>query len=385
MSWNRSTLIMTFALAMMTSQAAAQSFYQTMPMGQMYTPVQRDDGQLFNLNPATVNPAGSKAGGYVIRRERTSTFTATDSAATTTKTSLKEDGYGIGGMFDLGAGAGAGINAERQFSTAELTVDSSRTKMIEIIETKTLTGRVLIDLAPGLRVGLALRFMHEKGDILGAMSNNNESGRVKYDGSLVGHGGGVQYADDRFAIGAAYFPAARGKTEIISEERIITEPGLTLVDFKYKADKNNVFGLGLQRAVHRRDERAVSVPGENGRGTIALDGISPDKNSFATQTVHGAVEWGIAGNVALRVGAARHQREWIFNGNAVPGDKSDGDTYSYMEWQVALHILMQVDVTAGYYFDSYETKLSSRSGTARDGAKYQSGGRVLFLSAGGKI
>ena len=373
--------IMVLLSVLLPAQVFAQSFYGSMPTDEMYTPVERDDGQLFNLNPAVVNPAGTKVGGYLLRRERTSTLTLADS--TSTKTTLLENGFGAGAIFDLGAGAGAGITAEKNYSSATLdTGGNSRSKLTERMVMQTLTGRVLIDLAPGLRVGLALRFMNEVGDILGS-ANANDSARIKYDGSLVGHGGGFQYADDKFAVGATYFPAARGKTEIISEERIITEPGVAMIDFRLKVDKN-VLGLGIERAVHKRDER-ITVTAESGQGNVALDGISPDKNSFATQTFHGAIDWMFTGTVGARGGIADHQRVWIFNNNSVPGDDSSADSYSYLEWQAALHIVMPVDVVAGLHFDSYSTTLSDHSGSSRNSAKYQSGGRVLFVTVGSKL
>lgn len=370
----------TLLATLLPVSAFAQSFYGTMPSQEMYTPVERDDGQLFYLNPAVVQPTGTKLGGYLLRRERTSTLTLSD--ATSTKTSRTENGFGAGAIFDLGAGAAAGITAEKTFSAA--TIDSggtSRTKPIERMVTQTLTGRVLIDLATGLRVGLALRFMNEQGDILGSASAN-DSARIKYDGSLVGHGGGVQYAVDNFAIGAAYFPAARGKTEIISEERIITEPGVAVIDFRLKADKH-VFGLGVERAVHKRDER-ITVTGESGQGSVALDGISPDKNTFAKQTFHGAFDWMITGTISVRGGLANHQRVWIFDSSSVPASSS-GDSYSYNEWQAALHLMMPIDIVTGLRFDSYETKLSGQSGSARNNATYESGGRVLFVTASSKL
>lgn len=368
-------------VVMFASQAFAQAFYETLPARQMYSPVQREDGQLFNLNPAVVSTTGSKVGGYLFRRERSSTLTLADTAATTTKTDLLENGYGGGAIFDLGAGAAAGVTAEKLFSEASITADGSRNKLAELMVTQTLTGRVLIDLAQGLRVGLALRFMNERGDILGS---TNSRDRIKYDGSLVGHGGGIQYANEQFAVGAAYFPAARGKTEIISEERIITEPGIALIDFRLTSNKN-VFALGIDRSVQRRDERAVSVTAESGQGSVALDGISPDKNTFAKQSIRGGLDWMFTNTIAGRLGLAQHQREWIFDGTAVPGDSGSPDAYTFLEWQAALHLVMPVDVVAGLNFDSYEKTLSGRGSSARTGAKYKAGGRTLFVTVGTKL
>ena len=362
----------------------AQTFYSSMSTALMYMAGPGDDLQMFHLNPATPPTTNNRVGGYLLRHTHQTTFIAKDDSSTETKSDLLENGYGAGALFDLGAGTAAGITAEKFFAQNNVTVSTSNSKPVEHMDIQTFTGRINIELATGLRVGVALRFLGETGAILGSPNASVKSDVIRYSGNLIGHGAGLYYGINQFTVGGVYFPAARGKSEILSEERIIDEPGDVLVDGSAKFDVGTI-GLGIERSVHKRDERAAQVLSEDGRRTLDLAGIGQDKNAFLTQTIHVGGEYKINPALGIRVNLAQHTREWVFDRSRVPGDSSDPDSFSYSDIKLAAHYNnQQYDVQGAYGVSNWSTVLSGRSGTTA-GSQYKGDERVIMVTAGAKF
>lgn len=370
--------------SLVASIASAQAFYETAPTRKLYIPSQGGDLHLFNVNPAVIETTNRKAGAYVLQNREVSTFTATDDVRTTTKTKLTQDAYGATMMFDLGAGTAVGLTMERIFSRADMEISTIARVPYELMDTQTIMAQILIDLAPGLRAGLALRWQHEQADIMGNAGASITDDRIHYKGSLIGHGGGVSYTNDKVRIGAAYYPAARGKSEVLSEQRIITEPGIAILDGIYRIEKHAI-GLGVERAIHKRDERSEQIPSEDGNRTVTLNGISPIKNVFPINAYHLGGDYILNTQWGLRFGLVQRTSEFIFDDLSLPSSDGGGDKMTAREWKVGLRLLAPFEMMAGYSASSYSATLTEKSGRSRSGATFEGSSRNMFLSGGIKF
>ncbi len=364
--------------------ALSQAFYDISPVKSLYSPNQGDGNLVFSLNPAVVSPTNNRVGGYSLNRQNGSVYTDVGEIEEKTTTKLKESFYGGMALFDLGAGAAVGISLERSHTRATYEITDTRQELEESMATQTIGGRMLIDVATGLRIGLALRWMTERGDVLGSSGSNNMGDRVTYSGNLIGHGGGFSFALNQWRIGAAYYPAVRGKSEILYEQRIITEPGVAIADGALKVGKHMI-GIGLERSIHRRDERAVSVVSEDGDRDISLDGISPDKSALPVSKMHLGFDASLLPNVMFKMGITRHETEWIFDGTKAPGDRDDADRFNWNEYKVGGRLLAPYDIEAGIQSGTMSSHLTSKSGRGVEGDTYTGSTRSYYVTGGLKF
>jgi hypothetical protein len=367
----------------LTITSYAQEFYTPVTHGMMYTPLQGDDPHLFNLNPATNNTTGFKTGAYGLRHFRETTFTDNDDSKTETKGIAKEEAYGGGLLMDLGAGTAAGFNADRSFTTDEITRSSSNGKRNERMYQQSVMARVQVELATGLRVGLALRYVSLSGDVLGSFNSNNDRDRVRYHGNLLGNGGGIQYTNGAVRLGSAYFPASRGKSEILFEERIISDPGMALVDASYNTG-SAVVAAGIQRWVHRRDERAANVDSIDQQRNLRLDGLDWERHVLPTTAYHLGVEVKAQSNLFVRASAAKKYSVFIMDNTTSPTTFNDYENTNELDYHLGVrYISGNYDILAGGSSWRREKKLTDKSG--EPGATYKASGTILYLSLSAKL
>ncbi len=371
------------ACIVMPITTSAQEFYTPMIHSLMYTPLQGDDPHLQNLNPATTNTTGLKLGGYGLRNFRTTTFTDNDDSKTVTRASVKEEAYGAGALVDLGAGTAAGLNTDRAFTEADLFNSNSNNKPRELVSQQSLMGRVQIEVATGLRLGFALRYVSLNGDILGNFNSNNNRERVRYHGNLVGNGGGLQYTSGGLRLGSAYYPSSRGKSEILFEERIISDPGMALIDGSF-ANGPFTFGLGIQRWIHRRDERAVSVSSLDQQRTLRLDGLDWEKHVFPISAYHLGVEWKQQPNFGLRFSIIKKDSVFISDRHTAPTTVSGYDSTSELDYHIGVRYIYGIyDGILGASSWSRAKTLTNQSGEA--GAIYVGKGSLMYFSIGSRL
>ncbi|MCX6118430.1 MAG: hypothetical protein NT027_12880 [Proteobacteria bacterium] len=364
--------------------AHSQSIFDSHPSKSLYLPVVPSNESLFSLNPAAIQTTGNRFAGYGLRKNLSAKYVDVQDTPITTTTTMKEESFGAAGQFDLGAGAAAGVSMERYFGKMNYEFSDSSRALTEAQNLQSLSAKMLIDLAPGLRLGLALRWLTERNEILGNRNSDESGDRVTYSANLIGNGGGVFYATSNWSLGAAYYPAARGKSDILYEQRIVTESGLALVDIVYEMSKHSL-GVGLERSVHKRDERAVSVVSEDGDRDINLDGISVDKNAFPVSKIHAIFNFTVNPQLRIRGGLTRRDHEWVFDNSKVPGDNSSADKYSWNEFKIGVGYTAQFDLQAGMSMGSWSSTLTSSSGSRAVRDQYSGSVKSMFIQGGQKF
>jgi hypothetical protein len=378
-------LVITMMCWVFSSRLTAQSFYSPSSEQVLYSPLEGTSTDTAPvLNPAAMVFTGNRATGYMLRTARASTYESANDQRTKTKTTLAEEGYGASALFDLGAGMSAGASYSRLYSKADISQPDFRLIPYEIQATQTISGRLVIEVAVGLKVGILLRWINQDANIMGNINSSPTEDRIQYKAHLIGHGAGFNYQNDRFRLGGVYIPAARGKAEIIYEQRIITEPGVALFDAGYKVD-NWAVGLATERTVHRRDERAVTVLSEDGNRNVTLDGASPDRNALSVSAYHASVEYKLAPIWVVRAGVTLREKEMVFDGTRVPGDIKNADRYNQNELKACLAYTGRFEVMAGFQTSSFSKTLTAQSGAIQNGAIYSGNNKVTFLSIGSKF
>jgi hypothetical protein len=370
-------------LALLSTRGLAQEFYTPMPQSLMFDPIQGDDPFLFNVNPSSNATTGFKGGTYGLRQFRDTTLTADDDSDTITRSRAKQDVYAGQVMVDLGAGMSASIAAERSFTESKTSRTTATRTVRELMLQQTLTGRVEIDLAPGFRSGFIMRYVSLSGDLAGAF-NASDAYRVRYHGNMLGNGAGFTFVSGGLAAEMSYFPAVRGKSEIMFEERIITDPGMATAGLSYKAGPHT-FGLALQRWVHKRDERAATVTSPDGQRTLTLNGLDPEKNVLPVAAYHLGLEFGLGAGRAVRASVAKKDSVWTTDAQTAPTTVSGYESLSELDQQLAVRLNFgRHDILVGANKFGRSKTLSSLAGS-NQGDRYEAYGYNMFATWGGKL
>jgi hypothetical protein len=244
----------------------------------------------------------------------------------------------------------------------------------------TVSGKAIIELAEGLKAALALRYIREDANMVGSLNGGQD--RIQYNTALLGHGGGLHFTKDKFFSGATYYQAARGKATILEEERIVAEPGLAMIDGAYLFDQVKV-GLGFERWVHKRDERAIQVEALDGRRAVQLNGVDQEKYVFPVQAYHFGLEVPLNQRLSLRLGFSQNENEFIFSDTEIPGDNEENPRVKFNNLRGAIRMLnQQVDVLVNAGFYKRATSLPSDSRRAGD---YNASGQHLSVLVGVKF
>lgn len=368
------------------SDAYAQSFYSPRSYRESYVPTEGlEEGNMIVSNPAN----SISTGVYQIVSNKLSSksdFSNKQNPGDSIKSQLSQDSYTGGVLSSMGAGMYAGFLIEKYFAKIS-TEDSGRNEVpYEMMTSEVVTGRVVIEVATDVTLGVQLRWSHQTGNILGNIDAPVEEQRIRYRGNLLGHGAGLSYKQPNYKIAAAYIPAERGKSEILSEQRIITEPGFVLIEGATKAGAFNL-GAGFERAVHKRDERAVSVVSEDGFRSVELDGISPDKYAQPKLTYHLGCDGVVSPQINWTTGISLTDGRFIVDGQSSPDSNSDADPYRATDIKFGIDYLKlgPVDLQARIKYRTLTGNLTSKSGNNLEGSTYKATMTYLSLGVSGSL
>jgi hypothetical protein len=332
---------------------------------------------LFTGNPAVVPTKGTTVGTMAHRDTKESEMKFDRDGGETRRTNRKDDMFGLAALADMGAGAALGVNVTQTWAELNSSSTNGNARPRELFATQTLAGRLLIDLTPDVRAGLFMRHQSQEARVTG---NFNTEESIVYKGSLMGYSAGLAaQVNSQFGLAAQWTPPMRGKSNIIGEERLLSEPGLAGLAVQGGPDDRR-WGAYWHRWIHKRDDRAdnTSTGGANNR-PIVLSGMDFDSFLFPVWQLGLGGDMSVRPNLALGLTLVREQGEFIFNADQVPGDNPDGQRVSF--WRVRSTIRLtngKVNVTAGLGLWQREASLSG----AQAGSWRGSGREVSIGVAG---
>jgi hypothetical protein len=363
-------------------EGLCQEFYTSQPLSLVHGAIPKGDWHFSDLNPALRTTKESRAGAYGVRHLRTTNLLANDDQKTETKAESKEEMYGLGAVGDLGAGMLAGLQCERVFTESKTTRSTSVTTAKDLMQQQAINGIVAIEIATGVRLGFLMRYVSLTADLAGGF-NTGEIYRVRYHGNLLGHGGGIYGNYGDFSGGMTYYPAIKGKSEIMFEERIVADPGLATADAAYRIGKHLV-GASLIRWIHKRDERVATVTSVDGQRTLTLNGSDPEKNVFPILAYHVGLEFNLNGPVSLLAGISRKDSVYTTDIVATPISTEGFDAMTEQDLQAGIRYIHGThDVFVGAY--KFARSLTLTESSSQRGTSYEASGLSMMASWGAKL
>lgn len=239
------------------------------------------DSTPFLLNPATLPFARSNGHLTLLTGGLSSRLEQLDNGIIerTDRSQTELEGVGLSWSMPIDAGLAVGVVHERLFRGEENSFDDNEAQLENFRQEMTRV-RASLALSEQLFAGLQLAFLETSASVDGA---NFVSESTVYSGSLLGFGvGGLFRYQEQFAIGAAYRWPLRGKTEIRSEQTLLTETGIVEWTAHYRFEQAPVEGLkvGLlwRRFNYDRDDRSQPTGlGDADNTQIDLRGLSPER------------------------------------------------------------------------------------------------------------
>lgn len=338
----------------------------------------------FVLNPASSLPKGRQLDSLFTRT--TKTVSEEDSVAGTAADELKgkvsEDAYGAAFAADLGGGLAVGLKMERQFRVGTYTSTNSTREQKEYFGASTYTGRLAVELIPGLTAGFLLQYVMEHVTLAGSF-NTAESERPIYDASLTGYGGGVSWTNKIVTFAGAYVPPVTGKATISEEQRIVIEPGKMNLGATWTLANKLDLGIGFIRHIHQRDDRAATVTMPSGTN-VNLSGLDPDTTLFPIQAYTIGANLPLTSALSLRGSAFYGYEVFIFNAEDIPKDTTSGEIMKTPRLRLGAALLQgALEVQAGLATYSRKHTFSRQFG-GQD-REYKATASEMYLIVGGQF
>lgn len=315
------------------SLASAQSFLED----SVESGTQGLGPHLFILNPSAHLPTEMEVDLFFTNGFTSNKFTSGNTSIEN-QSSLNKIGMAVG--FDLGGGLGLGLSHQLIKSEENnVNLNNRGTQFVETFNGQYSTVKAIVELSEHITAGFMMRFLDSELSIVGSFGTSPGS-ITTFKPSLFGSGGGLSAAINNLNLGAAYLPAMKGKTEVYSEEKIITEPGRVLLTAALKAQKFNA-GLVVKRWIYKQDDRALGTSLDDANQTqIDLFGLNVDRNMiFPLEQQKLGVDYFISATSTMKVSLAQITEE-VNNDlvNFLPGENSNNPELSYYVVQAMLAV-----------------------------------------------
>ena len=283
---------------------------------------------LFVLNPSAHLPAQMEIDLFFTNGFTSNKFESGNTNIENQST-LNKIGMSIG--FDLGGGLGLGLS-HQLVKSEEKNVNTSagRDEFVETFNGQYSTVKAVVELSESITAGFMMRFLESEVSLVGSF-NTNPGSITTFKPSLFGSGGGLSAKINKLRVGAAYLPAMKGKTEIYSEEKIITEPGRVLFSAALQAKQFNA-GLVVKRWIYKQDDRALGTSLDDANQTqIGLYGLNVDRSLiFALEQKQLGVDYFLSTASTLKVSLSQMTADVNADSvNFLPGENSDNPKLSY--------------------------------------------------------
>ncbi|NRA46857.1 MAG: hypothetical protein HRU09_18060 [Oligoflexales bacterium] len=254
------------------------------------------------------------------------------------QSSLNKIGMAIG--FDLGGGLGLGLSHQLIKSEEKnVNTNAGRDEFVETFNGQYSTVKAIVELSEHITAGFMMRFLDSEISLVGSF-NTNPGSVTNFKPSLFGSGGGLNATINRLHLGAAYLPAMKGKTEIYSEEKIITEPGRVFFSIALQAKQFNA-GLVIKRWIYKQDDRALGTSLDDANQTqIDLFGLNVDRNLiFAQEQRKLGMDYFLSSASKIKISLSQFTADINDDPvNFLPGENPDSPKLSYYVVQAILAI-----------------------------------------------
>lgn len=288
-------------------------------------------------NPAHPAIEGSQAGVLLLQDERETVNTSTNQGNpdTIVKSKVEADGLGLKFGTDLGGDSSLSLIVRRIWQKNQTTRTDLEDPVIELQRFDSVEGRFSFELSSQFSLGIGLRFAEVENVVYGAFFLD-ESQRTRYKSSLSGFSAGASgVLGDILTLTAAYLWPMRGKTEVISEEKLVKEPGI--VELGVASLDSGSWGLSgvFRRWIHERDERAEQTTLASGDRSIDIRGLDPNRFYFPHEELGVGFWYGLGKDIALLIGVTQETSIYIFDSTSIP-ESDSSDKFSFLRYHAGL-------------------------------------------------
>lgn len=236
---------------------------------------------LFIENPSVYFPQNMEMNIFIHQRASNSTVKTTNfDDIDVQKNNSKEKNIGLGLGLDMGSGLGITV-VHQILESVEINTHSDRgtREFIETFKSHYSSLKVAVELTESLSAGFRLGFLNQHNEILGSFRLNPGS-FTNFSTSMIGTGGGLNFSRGHFHIGGTYLPSMKGKSEILSEEKIVTSPGKAELAMSLERG-NYSFGASMKRWIYKFDDRALGTTlNDDNQTRISLFGLNVSDQSL---------------------------------------------------------------------------------------------------------
>lgn len=297
----------------------------------LYMPTDNAGPHLFMLNPAVHLPKAAEVA-YSDAYRLTVTKTRRDGAneLREIKNEIENDARSIGFMNRVGGGVGLGVIAGYDRMRVNTKDDTSFLYNDEYADESSVKKSVSVlfnmEITQGMRFGVSYRHVIVKNHIIGSTSAAR-SNNVEMKGSLSGLTVGGYLGSGQLAFGLFYRLPARGKVDVLGEDKISSEEGLIGAGVQYDLSKEFRLGLSLLKWMYERDELAGTTTNMREQ-TIRMNGLSTEANLRTTESIFVGADYSLTSTVTGRFALGYEQMLFIDDATTISSDESKRNFYT---------------------------------------------------------
>ena len=294
---------------------------------------------LFIENPSIYFPSQTEMNIVVHRKVSDSNFKTTNFGdVEEQKTSSLGRNVGVAAGLDLGGGLGVSLNHQLlEMEEINTHTDRGDREYLETFKSHYTSVKVSVELTESIFAGIRMGVLNEHNEIIGSFRASS-SEFTRFSTSMIGTGGGLSYHQEKISVGGSYLPPMKGKSEVYSEEKLVTSPGVAEFSGSLQnGDKR--YGFSLKRWIYKFDDRFLGTTLNDADQTpISLYGINITRNFFYNldQKKFGA-QVPLKSDVLLKASVSKVTFELNQNlEQNLPGQRENAPQYSYYYLQSLL-------------------------------------------------
>lgn len=322
----------------------------------------------FHLNPASYRLDPFSVQLSLFRTRSSSTYKQAQGNNNFQQNSQRMENYlAAGVMADAGGGLWFGANIEQLKSeTKSSRSDINNQQIPESSDSRLSSGKAVVELTEMVSVGFSLRFLEVERSLVGAFGVNPLNAITTFKTTLFGSGGGLLINNqNKFVLAANYFPAMKGKSDILGEEKIIIEPGNSDVGVGFTLKDEIKAGFIYRRWLYKKDDRVEGTTLNNNNQTrVNLYGLDIEQtNIFPTSVMILGISYPIDKNLKALASIARENLVFIESvSQNLPGENDDDPKAARNIYKILLLIQRaKINFMAGLNFVRGTVDFSSTS------------------------
>ena len=241
----------------------------------------------FHTNPALFKPEQFVVQLLSYRVRSSTTYTEESGNNSFDETADRTEAYlAASGMADLGGGLWLGFQVEQlDLEMSSIREDVNDTVIPERADSQFAALKAAVELSELVAVGFTLKFLKVEHAVVGSFGVDPATSTTTFSTSMFGSGGGLSVNNGKFAFSAAYFPAMKGKADVLGEEKIITDPGASDLGLGFTIKETIRAGLRYRRWIYKDDDRSDGTTlNDNNQTQVNLYGVHRRMTNIAPLT-----------------------------------------------------------------------------------------------------